>query len=65
MRPGLEAQSWTTAALYGLALGLVGYGVYDLTNAATLRTWPLALTLGTGPGVLSGNGAPAGSIAMI
>ena len=45
VKPGLEAQSWITAGLYGLALGLVGYGVYDLTNHATLRTWPLALTL--------------------
>jgi uncharacterized membrane protein len=45
VRPGLEAQSWTLAALYGLALGLIGYGVYDLTNYATLKTWSTALTV--------------------
>lgn len=43
--PALEAQSWKMAAGYGLALGLVGYGVYDLTNQATLKSWPLSLTL--------------------
>jgi uncharacterized membrane protein len=26
-------------------LGLFGYGVYDLTNQATLREWPFAVTL--------------------
>ncbi|MEO6280691.1 DUF2177 family protein [Roseateles sp.] len=26
-------------------VGLVAYGVYDLTNAATLRQWPLKLAL--------------------
>jgi uncharacterized membrane protein len=43
--PALAAQSWKMAAAYGLALGLVGYGVYDLTNQATLKNWPLSLTL--------------------
>jgi len=43
--PALSAQSWTAALLYGLAFGLVGYGVYDLTNQATLKSWPVALTL--------------------
>ena len=33
------------AALTAWPFGLVGYGVYDLTNQATLKTWPLALTL--------------------
>jgi uncharacterized membrane protein len=43
--PALAAQNWKMAAGYGLALGLIGYGVYDLTNQATLKTWPLTLTL--------------------
>jgi uncharacterized membrane protein len=43
--PALSMQSWTAALLSGLAFGLVGYGVYDLTNQATLKSWPLALTL--------------------
>lgn len=45
VQPALASQSWQTAALNGLALGLIGYGVYDLTNFATLKEWPLSLTL--------------------
>jgi len=29
----------------GALLGLVAYGAYDLTNQATLRDWPLLVTL--------------------
>jgi uncharacterized membrane protein len=39
------ADNLAAAAGYGALFGLVGYGVYDLTNQATLKTWPLALTL--------------------
>ncbi len=39
------AQSLAMAAAYGVLFGLVGYGVYDLTNQATLKTWPVSLTL--------------------
>lgn len=35
----------TSAALSGALLGLVVYGVYDFTNYATLRHWPLGLAL--------------------
>ena len=45
IQPALTAESWLTAALYGALFGLVGYGVYDLTNQATLKVWPLALTV--------------------
>ena len=31
------------AAAYGALFGLVVYGVYDFTNYATLRQWPLVL----------------------
>ncbi len=31
--------------LYGMALGLAAYGAYDLTNHATLRDWPLVMTV--------------------
>ena len=43
--PGLEEKNWTKAALLGAALGLVAYGTYDLTNYATLKNWPLTVTL--------------------
>ncbi len=31
--------------LYGVALGLAAYGAYDLTNQATLRDWPVMVTI--------------------
>lgn len=45
VNPALASASWKTAALHGLLLGAFGYGFYDLTNQATLKSWPLALTL--------------------
>lgn len=33
------------AAIWGGIFGLVVYGVYDLTNLATLADWPLRLTV--------------------
>ncbi len=42
--PVLASGHWTEAGLRGLFLGLFGYGVYDLTNQATLRNWPVAVT---------------------
>lgn len=40
VNPALEKGQWTTAVLYGGLLGLVAYGTYDITNLATLKTWP-------------------------
>lgn len=31
--------------LYGAIYGIVAYGTYDLTNQATLRDWPVWVTL--------------------
>ncbi len=45
VNPALDAASWRMAAAHGLLLGLIGYGAYDLTNQATLKSWPLSLTL--------------------
>ena len=64
--PGLQSQSWRSALLLGLALGLVAYGTYDLTNLATLRRWPAALAIidlswGT---LLTGLAASAGYLAV-
>jgi uncharacterized membrane protein len=39
------ASRWQGALLRGALLGLVAYGTYDLTNHATLKGWPLAITL--------------------
>lgn len=43
--PGLEAQQWQRTAMLGVLLGLMAYGAYDMTNLATLKSWPLAITL--------------------
>ncbi len=43
--PALREQNWLMAVGLGLALGLVAYGSYDLTNMATLKGWSLSLTL--------------------
>lgn len=43
LRPALDGGSWLSAVGYGAALGAFAYATYDLTNAATLKTWPLQL----------------------
>lgn len=45
VRPGLEKQGWTHCAALGAFFGLLTYGTYDLSNLATLKDWPLQLTL--------------------
>ena len=39
------AQGWMEATWRSALLGLVAYGVYDLTNMATLKAWPARLAL--------------------
>lgn len=43
LTPALDGGSWLTAVGYGAALGTFAYATYDLTNAATLKTWPWQL----------------------
>jgi uncharacterized membrane protein len=43
LRPALDGGTWLTAVGHGAALGAFAYATYDLTNAATLKTWPLQL----------------------
>lgn len=45
IHPALVSGKWTTALVYGLLFGLMAYGTYDLTNQATLKNWPTALTV--------------------
>lgn len=33
------------SVMHGMVLGLLAYGTYDLTNQATLKVWPVHLTL--------------------
>lgn len=41
----LGGQGWSHALIYGAVFGLVTYSTYDLTNYATLKKWPLNVTL--------------------
>lgn len=43
--PAALAQSVVNAALLGGLYGFFVYAAYDLTNMATLRDWPLVMTL--------------------
>ncbi len=44
--PAMQAgQSLPKVFLLGAFLGLLSYGAYDLTNQATLRDWPLIVTI--------------------
>ncbi|MBR0672441.1 DUF2177 family protein [Neoroseomonas soli] len=39
------ARCWQGALWRGAVFGLCAYGTYDLTNQATLRDWPVMVTL--------------------
>ncbi|MBN1372792.1 MAG: DUF2177 family protein [Anaerolineaceae bacterium] len=43
--PGLEAQSLRVTLLRAALYGLITYATYDLTNLATLKDWPVLLTV--------------------
>ena len=45
VRPLLGAEaSWLRAAAWGAVYGLITYGIYDLTNLATLERWTVRLS---------------------
>jgi len=43
--PGLDAHSLKKTLMLGAFFGLVTYATYDLTNLATVKNWPLAVTI--------------------
>lgn len=43
--PAVEKGSFVPALLFGAFFGLVTYATYDLTNLATLKDWPLLVTV--------------------
>lgn len=43
--PGYEAQSFSKTLMLSALFGLMTYATYDLTNLATLRDWPLKITV--------------------
>lgn len=45
IQPAIEKQSLTYAIGAGAFLGFLCYATYDLTNLATLKNWPLTITV--------------------
>ncbi|HNR97256.1 MAG TPA: DUF2177 family protein [Anaerolineae bacterium] len=43
--PGLEAGSLNATIWRAALFGLIAYATYDLTNLATLKDWPLVVTI--------------------
>ncbi len=43
--PAIEQGSWFYALWTGAFFGLICYATYDLTNLATLKDWPLKVTM--------------------
>lgn len=64
--PGMNGGSLIKVFILGSFLGLIAYATYDLTNHATLKDWPLIVTVvdimwGS---FLSGAAAAAGYLAI-
>lgn len=45
LQPALEKQSLMHAFIIGAFFGFVTYATYDLTNLATLKDWPITITI--------------------
>lgn len=43
--PAVKSGSLITVIAYGAVLGLAAYGTYDITNLATLKNWPIKVTV--------------------
>lgn len=43
--PGVEDDSLKTTLLHAALFGLITYATYDLTNLATVKDWPLLVTV--------------------
>ena len=43
--PGLEADSLRRTIVRAALFGLITYATYDLTNLATIRDWPVVVTI--------------------
>lgn len=45
INPAIEKNSIIHAILLGALFGFITYATYDLTNLATLKDWPIAVTI--------------------
>ncbi|MBD3280783.1 DUF2177 family protein [Candidatus Dojkabacteria bacterium] len=45
LEPAVKEEEWTKALFLGALFGLVCYATYDLTNLATIKNWPVLVTI--------------------
>jgi uncharacterized membrane protein len=45
IQPAVDKRSLMHAVVFGAFFGLVSYATYDLTNLATLKNWPVMITI--------------------
>jgi uncharacterized membrane protein len=45
INPSVKAASPMQAVIYGALLGLCAYGTYDMTNLATVKGWPVIVSV--------------------
>jgi len=45
INPAVEAQSMSKVLIAGALFGFMTYATYDLTNLATLKDWPIQVTI--------------------
>lgn len=45
IQPALERGHWGYALGAGMFFGLITYATYDLTNLATIKQWPIIVTV--------------------
>jgi uncharacterized membrane protein len=45
VNPAIEKGSWRYALFAGIFFGFITYATYDLTNLATIKNWPLKITI--------------------
>lgn len=45
VNPALNEGEWKTALIYGALFGFFCYATYDFTNMATLRGWPVKVSV--------------------
>lgn len=43
--PSIEKHSWQSALIFGALFGFLAYATYDLTNLATLKNWPITVSI--------------------
>ena len=45
VRPEQTGLSLVNVAFYGAVVGFIAYGTYDVTNLATLKNWPVLMSI--------------------